>query len=107
LTKRFLYRNIRSTDSRRTVSVICARAGVDSAWEQERPEARKMLDAKRAARRKAAVPSSGALSWRSSMTLCWAAVYGVPLDPEISLPDLPYRLVFRRKYIYGSYGYTI
>ncbi len=30
---------------------------MDSAWEQEKPEARKTLYAKRAARRKAAVPN--------------------------------------------------
>ena len=32
------------------VCVTCAGAGVDSAWEQKKLEARKMLDAKRAAR---------------------------------------------------------
>jgi hypothetical protein len=31
-------------DSRRTVCVTCVWAGVDSAWEQEKLEARKMLE---------------------------------------------------------------
>ena len=35
--------------NRPTVCVTCVWAGVDSVWEQEKPEARKMLDAKRAA----------------------------------------------------------
>ena len=43
-----------------------AGAGVDSAWEQRKLEAREMLDAKRAARREAAVPGV-------RCTLCWAA----------------------------------
>jgi len=43
-----------------------AGASVDSAWEQEKLKARKML-AVRAARREAAVPSV-------QCTLCWAAV---------------------------------
>ena len=36
--------------SQPTVCVTCVWAGVDSAWEQKKLEARKMLDAKRAAR---------------------------------------------------------
>jgi len=40
--------------SRPTVCVTCVWAGVDSVWEQEKLEARKMLE--NAARREAAVP---------------------------------------------------
>jgi len=43
---------------RPSVSTVDSWAGVDSAWEQEKLEDRKILDAKRAARRKAAVPSA-------------------------------------------------
>jgi hypothetical protein len=37
-------RNTLLTDSRRTVCVTCAGAGVDNAWEQKKLEARKMLE---------------------------------------------------------------
>ena len=50
-----------------TACVTGAGAGVDSAWEQEKLEAtlREMLDAKRAARREAAVPAV-------QCSHCWA-----------------------------------
>jgi len=48
--------------SRPTVCVTCVWAGVDSAWEQEKLEARKIFE--KAARREAAVPSvQSTLGW--------------------------------------------
>ena len=46
-----------------------AGASVDSAWEQKKLEARKMLV------NRAESPASSALSWRLPRSLCWATLY--------------------------------